>query len=69
MSACHPRVGLLNSDLCKILLYRNATCSDYIARASKVVTLVDLAGHEKYFRTTAYGLTGLLVHALWSNSR
>lgn len=24
----------------------------------QVITLVDLAGHEKYFRTTAYGLTG-----------
>ncbi len=24
------------------------------------MTLVDLAGHEKYFRTTAYGLTGHL---------
>ncbi len=23
-----------------------------------MVTLVDLAGHEKYFKTTAYGLTG-----------
>lgn len=34
------------------------TCGDYVSRAAKVVTLVDLAGHEKYFRTTAYGLTG-----------
>mmetsp|Transcript_28049 Transcript_28049/g.75778 ORF Transcript_28049/g.75778 Transcript_28049/m.75778 type:complete len:612 (-) Transcript_28049:155-1990(-) len=40
--------------------FKNATCGDYIARASKVVTLVDLAGHERYFRTTAYGLTGHL---------
>lgn len=39
-------------------MFRNQTCGDYVARASKVVTLVDLAGHEKYFRTTAYGLTG-----------
>lgn len=31
-----------------------------IARSSKVVTLVDLAGHEKYFRTTCTGLTGHL---------
>lgn len=23
-----------------------------------MVTLVDLAGHERYFKTTAYGLTG-----------
>ncbi|GAX75720.1 hypothetical protein CEUSTIGMA_g3163.t1 [Chlamydomonas eustigma] len=39
-------------------LFKIQTCSDYIARAAKVITLVDLAGHEKYFRTTAYGLTG-----------
>lgn len=26
----------------------------------QVVTLVDLAGHERYFKTTAYGLTGHL---------
>lgn len=25
-----------------------------------MVTLVDLAGHERYFKTTAYGLTGHL---------
>jgi len=25
-----------------------------------VLTLVDLCGHERYFRTTAYGLTGHL---------
>ncbi|GMH39650.1 hypothetical protein BSKO_07548 [Bryopsis sp. KO-2023] len=41
-------------------LFKNTTCADYIARASKVVTMVDLAGHEKYFKTTAYGLTGHL---------
>eukprot|EP00879_Flechtneria_rotunda_P004973 GHRR01005249.1.p1 GENE.GHRR01005249.1~~GHRR01005249.1.p1 ORF type:complete len:692 (+),score=252.35 GHRR01005249.1:378-2453(+) len=38
--------------------FRNNNCGDYVKHASKVVTLVDLAGHEKYFRTTAYGLTG-----------
>ncbi len=37
---------------------RTQTCADYVQRAAKVITLVDLAGHEKYFRTTAYGLTG-----------
>jgi hypothetical protein len=34
-------------------MFRSQTCSDYISRASKVVTLVDLAGHEKYFRQAA----------------
>lgn len=40
--------------------FRSATTADYVARAAKVLTLVDLAGHEKYFKTTAYGLTGHL---------
>jgi GTPase len=40
--------------------FRITSSPDYIARASKVITLVDLAGHERYFKTTAYGLTGHL---------
>lgn len=40
--------------------FRAATTAEYVSRASKVLTLVDLAGHEKYFKTTAYGLTGHL---------
>ena len=39
-------------------MFRSNSSAEYIARASKVVTLVDLAGHERYFKTTAYGLTG-----------
>lgn len=38
--------------------FKTQTCGEYIIRSAKVVTLVDLAGHERYFRTTAYGLTG-----------
>ncbi|CAD7702796.1 unnamed protein product [Ostreobium quekettii] len=41
-------------------MFKNTNCADYVARASKVLTLVDLAGHERYFKTTAYGLTGHL---------
>jgi len=41
-------------------MFRSASSADYILRAAKVVTLVDLAGHERYFKTTAYGLTGHL---------
>lgn len=41
-------------------MFRSASSADYIQRAAKVVTLVDLAGHERYFKTTAYGLTGHL---------
>jgi GTPase len=46
---------------CNILndqMFRSNSSAEYIARSSKVVTLVDLAGHERYFKTTAYGLTG-----------
>lgn len=28
-------------------------------RASKVLTFIDLAGHEKYLKTTVFGMTGL----------
>ncbi|GAB4820818.1 hypothetical protein N2152v2_007864 [Parachlorella kessleri] len=38
--------------------FKTLACADYVAHSAKVVTLVDLAGHEKYFKTTAYGLTG-----------
>lgn len=39
-------------------LFRTTTTADYVARAAKVLTLVDLAGHEKYLKTTCHGLTG-----------
>jgi hypothetical protein len=45
-------------------LFRSASSADYILRAAKVVTLVDLAGHERYFKTTAYGLTGHMPDSL-----
>jgi len=28
------------------------------SRATKVVTFIDLAGHEKYLKTTVFGMTG-----------
>jgi len=40
--------------------FKNTTLQTYTMRAAKIVTLVDLAGHERYFKTTAYGLTGHL---------
>ena len=33
--------------------FRTSTMPEYISKAAKVVTMVDLAGHEKYFKTTA----------------
>lgn len=32
---------------------------DYILGDDKVVSLIDLAGHEKYLKTTVYGITGM----------
>ena len=40
--------------------FKAANSADYVQKAVKVVTMVDLAGHERYFKTTAYGLTGHL---------
>lgn len=57
----HPSLCLQLDSKCNILndqMFRSNSSAEYIARASKVVTLVDLAGHERYFKTTAYGLTG-----------
>lgn len=30
-----------------------------VENSSKIVTLLDLCGHEKYLKTTMFGLTGL----------
>ena len=32
--------------------------TDICNKSSKVITFVDLAGHEKYLKTTVFGLTG-----------
>jgi len=34
---------------------------NYIKYEGKDVTLIDLAGHEKYLKTTLYGITGLFI--------
>lgn len=36
---------------------RSLTWSDVVERATKVVTFFDLAGHERYLKTTVFGLT------------
>ncbi|KAG7672659.1 putative GTP-binding protein 1 [Nannochloris sp. 'desiccata'] len=38
--------------------FRATTTADYVSRSAKILTLVDLAGHEKYLKTTCHGLTG-----------
>ncbi|CAO3683405.1 unnamed protein product [Umbelopsis ramanniana] len=37
---------------------RKLTWEDICSQASKVVSFVDLAGHEKYLKTTVFGMTG-----------
>ncbi len=34
---------------------------DIVEKSSKVISLTDLAGHEKYLKTTAFGLTGGVI--------
>lgn len=34
------------------------TWEDICKRACKVISFIDLAGHERYFKTTLYGLSG-----------
>ncbi len=41
-------------------LIRGQKMIGYASKQWQVITLVDLAGHERYFKTTAYGLTGHL---------
>lgn len=36
---------------------RALTWADVVSRAAKIVTFFDLAGHERYLRTTVFGLT------------
>ncbi|RUS34255.1 hypothetical protein BC938DRAFT_481601 [Jimgerdemannia flammicorona] len=37
---------------------RNLTWDDICTHASKVLSFIDLAGHEKYLKTTVFGMTG-----------
>lgn len=32
------------------------------SKAAKIISFIDLAGHEKYFKTTVFGLTGTSPH-------
>jgi len=38
--------------------FSNSTVEDLVGDSSKVLTLIDLAGHERYLKTTVFGLTG-----------
>lgn len=39
---------------------RSRTDREIMAESDKVITFVDLAGHERYLKTTVFGLTGQL---------
>lgn len=41
---------------------KKVTWPDIVGRSSKVVSFNDLCGHEKYLKTTMYGLSGLYPH-------
>jgi GTPase len=44
-------------------VYHDIAASTEIAEsATKLITFIDLAGHEKYLRTTISGLTGYAPH-------
>jgi GTPase len=38
---------------------RQPTWSDIVSKSFKIITFYDLAGHEKYLKTTIYGLTSI----------
>lgn len=37
--------------------FRNPTWEDIVEDSSKILTLIDLAGHERYLKTTLFGMT------------
>jgi GTPase len=41
---------------------KKVTWPDMVQRSAKIVSLNDLCGHEKYLKTTMYGLSGLFPH-------
>lgn len=43
-------------------LKKKVVWPDIVSRSAKVVSLNDLCGHEKYLKTTMYGLSGLFPH-------
>ena len=45
--------------LLQIVNYSDSrTVEEIIEHSTKLITLIDLAGHHKYIRTTIFGLTG-----------
>lgn len=49
----------LNGEVVNGKFLRQPTWSDIVNKSFKVITFYDLAGHEKYLKTTIYGLTSI----------
>ena len=45
-------------EVCNYAQSHRISWADVCEASSKVVTFIDLAGHEKYLKTTVFGLTG-----------
>ena len=48
----------------KVLNYAEHTIEQICDQSTKLVTLIDLAGHQKYMKTTCFGLTGYHPHCI-----
>ena len=48
-----------NSTGSSVAARHNLEWEEICKRSSKVLTFIDLAGHEKYLKTTVFGMTGL----------
>uniref|UniRef100_A0A915L543 Tr-type G domain-containing protein n=1 Tax=Romanomermis culicivorax TaxID=13658 RepID=A0A915L543_ROMCU len=46
----------------KTLQHQNHSVEEIYDKAAKLITFIDLAGHQKYMKTTLFGLTGYKPH-------
>ena len=58
-SVCSEVVGFDSKGQVVNYTLRGLDASDVMKRSTKVVNFIDLAGHERYFKTTLFGLTGM----------
>lgn len=49
----------LNGDIVNTKYDRLPTWAEIVSNSNKIITFFDMAGHEKYLRTTIYGLTSI----------
>ncbi len=59
-SISHQIIGFdINGNIIDTKHDRLKTWSEIVNKSNKIITFYDLAGHEKYLRTTIYGLTSI----------